>query len=96
MEKYKVKLTKLSSVDNPFIEPDMQYVQPDEVRDLISQHLPEEGQEFYAAYENKFRLFRTSTVKKIVEVGDDAIIFETWNSKYKLDIVETINVKDDE
>ena len=92
--KYKVKLTKLESVDNPYIEPNMQYVQPTEVRNLISQNLPTEGQEFYAIYENRLRFFRTSTVKKILEVSDDKMIFETWNSKYQLDIGEKIIVKE--
>ncbi len=92
--KYRVTLTKLDSVENPFIEPDMQYVQPKEIKQLISQNLPEEGQEFYATYKNKIRFFRTSTVKKIIEVSDDKIIFETWNSKYQLDIGEKIIVKE--
>ena len=92
--KYKVVLTKLDSVENPFIEPNMQYVQPNEVKQLISQNLPEEGQEFYATYEKGFRFFRTSTVKKILEVSDDKMIFETWNSKYQLDIGEKIIVKE--
>jgi len=98
---YKVQLKKLGSVDNPFVEESLQYVKKDEVKDLISNTLPEEGQEYYASYENSFRHFRTSTVKKVLSkinegFNDKKIIFETWNSRYQLDIIDTIMTKDDE
>lgn len=91
MNKYNVKLEKLGSVENPYIEPSAQHVKPQEVRELVTQNLPQEGQEFYAAYENKFRLFKTSTVKKIIENSNEKIIFETWNSRYQLEITSESN-----
>jgi hypothetical protein len=100
MKTFKIKLTKLGSVENPYVEPEKQYVKPEEEKILVTRELPKEGLEFFASYHNYPRFFKTSTVKKIIETKSEGfdpeiMIFETWNSRYKLQVLELKEQKDE-
>lgn len=79
----KVRLIKLDSVENPYIEPCMQYVQKDEIRELFVNNLPKEGEPLFGL--NKHKGFKTSIVEKIIDWDKNYVIFETMNSRYKIE-----------
>jgi len=85
--KYEVRLTQIRSTHNNVRTPKI---------DGVCQHLPEVGQFFImvgppldpAASQ---RYLRTSYVQRVEEDEENVYFFDTENSRYKLEVLETYN-----
>lgn len=92
MEKYpkNISLHKLSTLKDAFIPQEEKYPSGMEMGKghMWSHTVPKVGDHFFLHSDKINANFRTSPVNKIIEKTSDHIIFETWNSTYKIEIHE--------
>ena len=88
---YKIKLTKIGIVDDPYVPIHEQYAKEGEERILMVSGKPHVDHWLSGSYVDRFRGFHTSVIKEIVSETETEIIFKTMNSVYKFEILETID-----